>query len=55
LTRVLSGFLYGVQPIDPLTFFLVPILLLLVTFAASLIPGWAAAGVSPTAALQSEY
>ena len=55
LTRLLSGFLYGVQPIDPLTFFLVPTLLLLVTLAASLIPGWAAAGVSPAAALQSEY
>jgi predicted permease len=55
LTRLFSGFLYGVQPIDPLTFFLVPTLLLLVTLAASLIPGWAAAGVSPTAALQSEY
>jgi len=55
LTHLLSGFLYDVQPIDPLTFVLVPVLLLLVTVAASLIPAWTAVGVSPTAALRSEY
>ena len=55
LTRLLSGFLYDVRPIDPPAFVLVPVLLLIVTVAASLIPAWMAAGVSPTAALGSEY
>jgi putative ABC transport system permease protein len=54
LTRILSGFLYAVRPTDPLTFTIVPTLLLLVTIAASLVPGWAAAGVSPTDAFRSE-
>jgi predicted permease len=54
LTRILSGFLYDVRPTDPLTFTIVPTLLLLVTIAASLVPGWAAAGVSPTDAFRSE-
>ncbi|HEX4020402.1 MAG TPA: ABC transporter permease [Acidobacteriaceae bacterium] len=54
LTRVLTSSLYGVQVLDPVTFLVVPILLLLVTLAASLIPGWKAAGVDPAIALRSE-
>lgn len=54
LTRLLSGFLYEVQPIDPPTFVFVPVLILLVTVAASFIPAWTAVGVSLTNALRSE-
>jgi predicted permease len=54
LTRVLAAFLYNVHPIDPITFTAVPILLLLVTTAACLLPAWRAATVDPTQALRSE-
>lgn len=54
LTRVLAGSLYGVRPVDPVTFVAVPVLLLLVTVMASLIPGWRALGIEPMAALRRE-
>jgi predicted permease len=54
LTRVLAGSLYGVKPVDPVTFVGVPALLLVVTVIASLIPGWRALGIEPVTALRSE-
>jgi putative ABC transport system permease protein len=54
LTRVLASSLYGVRPVDPVTFVAVPALLVLVTLAASLIPGWRASGVQPVTALRYE-
>jgi predicted permease len=53
-TRMLTGFLYGVPPIDPFTFALVPMLLLGATLAACLIPSFHAAGVDPMNALRHE-
>ena len=41
-TRLLTGFLYGVPALDPVTFLSVPILLLAATIAACLIPSFRA-------------
>lgn len=52
--RLLAGFLYGVSVLDPVTFVVVPLLLLVATLAASLIPSLRAAGVDPIEALRHE-
>jgi predicted permease len=54
LTRVLAASLYQVKPVDPVTFVAVPALMLIVTVAASLIPGWQALRVEPVSALRCE-
>lgn len=54
VTRILASSLYGVRAIDPVTFLAVPVLLLLVMLAASLIPGWRAARVDPAITLRYE-
>ena len=54
LTRLLSGFLYGVRPLDPLTFTSVPLLLLAATIAACLVPASRAASIDPMEALRHE-
>ena len=53
-TKLLAGFLYGVSQIDPLTFLLVPLLLILVALAACLIPSWKASRIAPMTALRHE-
>ena len=53
-TRLLAGFIYDVPLIDPITFSLVPILLVLATSAACLVPGWRAAAIDPIDALRHE-
>jgi predicted permease len=52
--RVLRGFLYEVPALDPLTFALVPLLLLVAMLAASLVPSMRAAAVDPMVALRHE-
>ncbi len=54
LTRVLSSSLYGVSALDPITFMGVPVLLLLVTIAACLIPARRAACIDPMRSLRYE-
>ena len=53
-TRMMRGLLFGVSPIDPLTFVGVPLLLVVVTFLASYIPARRATLVDPTVSLRSE-
>jgi predicted permease len=53
-TRLLTGFLYGVPALDPATFALVPMLLLVATIAACLIPSFMAAAIDPIDALRHE-
>jgi len=54
LTRLLTSFLFSVQPTDPETFAAVSGLLLLVATAASFVPALRAANVDPVSALRSE-
>jgi putative ABC transport system permease protein len=54
LTNLLRGMLFGVSARDPLTFALVPTLLVAVTVLASWIPARRAAALNPMAALREE-
>jgi predicted permease len=51
--RVLSAFLYGIRPHDPLTFVAVPIVIVAIAAIACLIPARRAAKVDPLAALRT--
>jgi predicted permease len=53
-TRMMRGLLFGVRPIDPLTFVAIPMLLVLVALLASYIPARRATRVDPTVSLRSE-
>jgi putative ABC transport system permease protein len=54
MARVLAARVYGVGPLDPLTFSAVAGLLLIVAAAASILPAVRAAGVDPLAALHAD-
>jgi predicted permease len=54
LTRFMASLLFGVQPIDPLTFVGAALLLLVIAVAASLIPAHRASKVDPMVALRCE-
>jgi predicted permease len=54
LTRVMASLLYSVSTIDLPTFTLVPILLVAVACAATIIPAWRATSVDPMVALREE-
>lgn len=54
LTRLLNSSLYGVKATDPVTFYIVPLLILVVAAAACLVPGWKATRIDPAVALRCE-
>jgi putative ABC transport system permease protein len=54
LTRVLVSLLFGVNPLDPLTYVTVSLGLLIASIAASYLPTLRAMGVDPIDALRSE-
>jgi predicted permease len=54
LTRVMTSLLFGVSATDAATFLAVPVLLVAVAFAATVIPAWRASGVDPMVALREE-
>ena len=53
-TRMMRGLLFGVSPVDPLTFLAIPLLLALVALLASYIPAQRATRVDPSVSLHSE-
>ena len=54
LTRYLGSLLYGVAPLDPLTFGTIPLVLLAVAVGSVLIPAARASRVEPVEALRAE-
>jgi predicted permease len=54
LTRLMSSVLFGVGPMDPLTFAMVPLVLGLAAAVASYVPALRASGVNPVEALRAE-
>jgi putative ABC transport system permease protein len=54
LSRSISAFLFGVQPLDPVTFVTVAMVLILTALAAALVPALRAARVDPVAAFRAE-
>jgi ABC-type antimicrobial peptide transport system permease subunit len=54
LTRLMASLLYGVSPMDPLTFGAVALGLSAIAMVASYIPARRAAGVDPVVALRAE-
>ena len=54
VTRYLRSFLFGVSPLDPVTFLAVPVVLMFVALLASYIPARRAARVTPLEALRSD-
>jgi predicted permease len=54
LTRFLRGFLYGISALDPVTFFCVPVVMVVIAFGAAWIPARRAAGVDPMETLRNE-
>ncbi len=54
LSRGLATLLFGVQPLDPMTFAVAPLLLALVALAAAAMPALRAVRISPAIALRDE-
>ena len=54
LTRLMSTLLYGITPLDPMTYIAVPLLLLTATVLASYVPAWRAASIDPVEALKAD-
>jgi ABC-type antimicrobial peptide transport system permease subunit len=54
VTRLLSGFLFGIKPTDPMTFLAVPLLLASIALLASYVPARRATKIDPMAALRCE-
>ena len=54
LTRLMSTLLYGITPLDPMTYAVVPVILVIATVLASYLPARRAVSVDPVEALRSE-
>jgi predicted permease len=54
LTQLMSTLLYGITPLDPVTYIAVPLVLVIATVLASYVPAWRAASVDPVEALKVE-
>ena len=54
LARSLSALLFGVRPLDPITFLSAPIVLTLVALAAASVPAFRAVHTDPAVVLRQE-
>jgi predicted permease len=54
VTRFLQTLLFGIRPLDPVTFTAVSVLLLVVGLLATIVPAWRAMTIDPVRALRSE-
>lgn len=54
LTRLLTAFLFGVKPVDPLVFVAVPLVLAFVALVAVWVPASRATRIDPVLALRRE-
>jgi len=54
LSRILESLLYGVTPHDPVAFAGAPLVLLLITLVASVVPARAASRIDPLKAIRTE-
>jgi ABC-type lipoprotein release transport system permease subunit len=54
LTRLMSSFLFGVRPWDPVAFLSAPLILSVVTLLAVWLPGMRACKIDPVQALRAE-
>jgi len=52
--RLLSAFLFGVDPLDPLTFVSVPVMILLTAIVAAAAPAWRASRINPVDAFRHD-
>jgi len=52
ITRLGRSWLFGISSADPVTFLLVPALILVVALGACLIPAWKATRIDPVTALR---
>jgi putative ABC transport system permease protein len=53
-TRLLSSLLFGVDPMDPVSFSLATALLLIAAGVATFVPAWRASGIDPLLALRKD-
>jgi predicted permease len=54
MTRLMSAWLFGVEPNDPVTFVAVPLFLLAVACCACIVPAWSATRIDPVQTLRQE-
>jgi ABC-type lipoprotein release transport system permease subunit len=54
LTRYLEAMLFGITPLDPVTFVAAPVVLAIVTLVACFLPGRRATTIDPMVALRCE-
>jgi putative ABC transport system permease protein len=54
LSRLMQSLLFGVRPNDPLTFVVISLMLMIITFLASYIPAHRAAQIDPIVSLRYE-
>jgi ABC-type lipoprotein release transport system permease subunit len=54
LTRVMKSLLFGVAPMDPITFAAVPVTLLVATLVASYLPARRVSAVDPVRCMRAE-
>jgi putative ABC transport system permease protein len=54
LSSLMKSLLFGVTPLDPMTYAVMPVVLLVATLAASYLPAKRAAAVDPAETLRAE-